>query len=346
MEINVKEVNDHSLIKVYNDAGMIIALSSLGAGIREVRVPDKTGDTKTVTLCPVEEEENRYGYYGKTIGRTSGRIAEARFNIDGKVAFLEKNNFSRDNLHGGRTGLHAQVFGYEIIESEDFCDVVFSYLSKDDEGGYFGQADIKVTYRIFNTVNKFAIRFDADVNEKLLLNLTNHVYWNLGGDLSEKITEEMLYINADRYGKLNERLIVEKITPVTKHMDFRKPHKIGDFIDEEDVQEFTKGYDHPFFFKTAGADKTACAAFSEKSGIRLDVRTTYPCVVLYTSNYADEHLELFRGVKGSRYLGFCLECQYHPDGIHQMSENCGLCEPDKPYHEETEYLFSIKKAVK
>ena len=326
MEISEKKISDHSVIKLYNAAGMVLTLSSLGAAIREVRIPDKNGETKTVTLCPVDEEANRYGYYGKTIGRTAGRIAGARFTIDGKVAFLEKNNRGVDNLHGGSEGFHAKVFGYSLKEEAEFTDAVFTYFSK-----------------VYENENKFVIYFGADSDEKILMNMTNHVYWNMGGDLSESVKDQILYINADRYGKLNERLIVEKVLPVTKHMDFRKPHAVGDYIEEDDVQQYTAGYDHPYFFKSAGCDKTACTLYSEKSGIKLEMRTTYPAVVLYTNNYPDERLEVFPGKKSSRYLALCLECQYHPDGVHQCPENCGILSPGKPYFEEVQYIFTVKQ---
>ncbi len=78
MNITKTQKDGYTLISVENDAGMLLRLTSLGAGIREIIVPDKNGQRQTVTLCPVDEEVYKSGYHGKTIGRTSGRINGAR----------------------------------------------------------------------------------------------------------------------------------------------------------------------------------------------------------------------------------------------------------------------------
>lgn len=340
MKITTTKINGYTLISVENDAGMTLKLTSLGAGIREILVPAQNGEKQTVTLCPLDEEIYEYGYYGKTIGRTSGRINGATFNIDGKTAVLEKNNCGEDNLHGGASGLHVQIFDYKIKETENGADVVFEYLSPDGEGGYFGKVEITVIYRICGGQNKFEIIYKGVPSEKTLLNLTNHVYLNMGGNLTENVKEQTLYLNASQVGRLNERLIVEEVIPVPKEFDFRTPHKIGDFINADSVQLYTKGYDHPFFLAESGLENLACALQSEKSGIRLEIRTTYPCVVLYADNYADSSVEVYKGRKDEKHLAACLECQYHPDGVHQSPENCGIITPEKPYSEVIQYSFS------
>ena len=166
MNITKAQKDGYTLIGVENDAGMLLRLTSLGAGIREIIVPDKNGQRRTVTLCPVDEEVYKSGYHGKTIGRTSGRINGARFTVDGNTAVLEKNNCGEDNLHGGATGLHAQSFEYEIKETENGVDVVFAYLSPHGEGGYFGEVKITVIYRIYGWQNRFDIIFEGATSQK------------------------------------------------------------------------------------------------------------------------------------------------------------------------------------
>ena len=97
--------NTFTEISVENAAGMTLVLSNCGAGIRDVFVPDRQGVRRLVTLRPADEAKMTDTSHGKTIGRTSGRIANAEFTIDGRTARLEKNNHGTDNLHGGRPGL-------------------------------------------------------------------------------------------------------------------------------------------------------------------------------------------------------------------------------------------------
>lgn len=343
MKISEKITDGYKELTVENSAGLTLRLTALGAAIREIKVPDKFGEIKTVTLCPTSDAIYRKEYYGKSIGRTAGRIQDATFTIDGKTANLQKNNKGADNLHGGVTGFHSVVFDCETVETPDYTDVVFSYASPDGEGGYFGNVKFTATYRVRENENSFRIIYDGESDTRTLLNVTNHVYLNLSGNLEESAKEHRLYINASRFGKLSERLIIEDILPVTKEMNFRKPHKIGDYVYEESVQKYTCGYDHQYFLDTESVDELACALECEKSGVKLEVRTSYPCVVLYTNSCPHPEYEVYPGKHDEQYMAACLECQYHPDGIHACPDNCGILSPEKPYHEEIDYRFGIVK---
>jgi aldose 1-epimerase len=328
-------------ITIENETGMCIRLSSLGAAIREIRVPDREGVSRTVTLAPTDEERWQHTYHGKTIGRTAGRIANASFTIGEKTARLEKNNRGTDNLHGGSHGFHTKLFAVSCKEGEGYIDVLFTHTSANGEGGYFGTVTVTVTYRVYARQNAVRIFFDGTCDEPALLNLTNHAYWNLSGDLRETVENDILFLNASRYGVPNERLIVEKIAPVPPAMDFRTPHKIGQYIGSAEAQRFTCGYDHVYFLDEAGEGEHLVARLhSDLSGISLTVKTTYPCGVLYTNNFPEENAEVFSGVRDGKYMAVCIECQYPPDGIHQTPSRCGILTPRSPYREEIEFSFS------
>ena len=314
-------------VKLINSAGMSITLCALGAGIMSITVLDRDGVAREMTR--LDDGGYANAYHGLTIGRTSGRIANAEFTLDGNTATLEKNNYGTDNLHGGKDGLHGKIFSMRLENNDKFTDVVFGYNSPDGEGGYFGNVKFEITYRVYDSENKFAIHYYAAPDRKTLVNLTNHAYFDVSGDRRELVSEQYMYLNASRYGELNERLIVQKISAVPPQFDFRTPRKIGEYLNDENVQRYTLGYDHPFFLDGRGTDKLACSLFSELSGILLEVRTTYPCVVIYGDNYGG-------------YKSVCFECQYHPDGMHQAADDCGVCSPDKPYSETTEFSFSVK----
>jgi aldose 1-epimerase len=330
-------------IAIENDAGLYIRLSSYGAAIREIRVPDRDGVSRTVTLAPTDEERWQHTYHGKTIGRTAGRIANATFTIGGRTAHLEKNNRDTDNLHGGSQGFHTKNFAVDCNRGEGYIDVSFTHTSADGEGGYFGNVTVTVTYRIYAQRNAVKILFDGTCDEATLLDLTNHVYWNLSGDLRATVEDDLLFLNASRYGVPNERLIVEQIAPVPPAMDFRTPHKIGQYIESAEAQRFTCGYDHVYFLdgeENGKRENLAAQLHSDLSGISLTIKTTYPCGVFYTNNFPEENAEIFSGVKDGKYMAACIECQYPPDGIHQSPDRCGILTPDSPYHEEIEYSFS------
>ncbi len=327
MNVLKHEFDGNKAVTLKNDAGLCVTLCALGAGIVSIKAPDRDGVAREVTRLP--ESGYATAHHGLTVGRTAGRIENATFTIDGKTAVLEKNNHGVDNLHGGATGLHKKVFDMTVVENKDDTVVTFACKSPDGEGGYFGNVDVVITYKLLNAVNELSVTFEATPDCKTLMNMTNHVYFDMSGDLREPVTEQTMFLNASRVGVLNERLIVQKIAEVPTEFDFRKPHKVGDYINAECVQRFTHGYDHPFFLDGRGLDKIACSLYSALSGIKLEVSTTYPCAVVYGDNFGG-------------YKSICFECQYHPDGIHACPDDCGICTPEKPYKEIMSYRFSIE----
>lgn len=338
------QLNQNQLYENYlliNQSGMQVILSNLGAGIRSIKIPDYKGEIKEVSVCPLEELYPNL-FYGKTVGRTAGRIKNAQFTIDNRTAFLERNNFGRDNLHGGRNGLHKQMFNTEIIEQQNYVDVVFKYFSPDQENGYFGNVNIKVTYRIFENENTIRIIFEGTTDIKTLLNLTNHCYFNLSGNPFHPIFDHELYLNSSYYGVLSKNLICEDIAKVNQEMDFRTPHQIGKFIKASSLHQYTNGYDHPFFLDQSGLNFLAGYLYSPTTHIKLEVRTTYPCLVLFCSDESSRPM-IKDGVDYSKISTCCLECQFHPDGIHALKERNGVFDSSCPYHEETEFKFLIER---
>lgn len=326
MKITRHKIGGCEAVTLENKHGLEVTLCALGAGIASIRFPDRAGVKRELTKL----SDNGYGvgHNGLTTGRTAGRIANATFTVGGKTAVLEKNNFGVDNLHGGSTGLHKKVFDMTLEEKDNGVDVVFSCVSPDGEGGYFGNIALDVVYTVYENENAMRLKYHATADCETLLNVTNHVYLNASGDLREPVTVQDVFINASRVGKLDERLITREIIPVTPQFDFRKAHKHGDYNADESVQRYTHGYDHPFFLDGCGEDVPACSLYSETSGIKITVSTTYPCVVVYADNF------------GGNYA-VCFECQYHPDGIHACKDDCGILSPDSPYDNSMLYKFDI-----
>ncbi|MBQ8773886.1 MAG: galactose-1-epimerase, partial [Muribaculaceae bacterium] len=93
---------DITLFTLTNAAGASVVLSSLGAGIVSVIVPDELGNLADVALG----YKNPADYIGdgpccgKVPGRYANRIACGKFNIDGVDYQLAINN-GPNALHGG-----------------------------------------------------------------------------------------------------------------------------------------------------------------------------------------------------------------------------------------------------
>ena len=57
--------------------------------------------------------------------------------------------------------------------------MTFSYISKDGEEGYPGDLIVNVTYKLSDE-NGLELDMKAMTSKPTLVNLTNHVYFNLG----------------------------------------------------------------------------------------------------------------------------------------------------------------------
>ncbi len=147
MNIQISKANspagEITLYTLTNKSGASVTLSSLGAGILAINVPDAEGRLANVALG----YKNPASYLadgpcaGKVPGRFANRIALGRFSLDGKDYTLAVNN-GPNALHGGPTG-----FMNRIWESRaDGNSVEFTYRAADGEEGYPGNLDVKATY--------------------------------------------------------------------------------------------------------------------------------------------------------------------------------------------------------
>ena len=84
------------------------------------------------------------------------------------------------------------------------------------------------------------------------------------------------------------------------------------------------------------------SAWSEKSGIQMDVLTDCPCVQFYAANFVeDEH-----GKNGHVYNkreAFCLETQVEPNAVNVENFHSPVLEAGEKYYSETVYRFSVRK---
>lgn len=259
-------------------------------------------------------------HQGATIGRVANRIAGARFTMDGKECSLPRND--GDNcLHGG------DGFDFRLWEVPEYDEehIVFSYMSYDGEEGFPSNLAVKVIYTL--TGSDLSILYVAIPDGRTPISLTNHSYFNLngfGGDvLSHKLT-----VYANQYTEVGEDLIPTGKRPLVigTPFDFRKPHTIGERIDDTDG-----GYDHnyilhPTVFKEFDGKKLGLAAKVEGDEITMEVYTDQPGVQLYTGNFLGSGADFHGGIKQVKHGAFCLETQTEPNSVNHGHGFYGLGE--------------------
>jgi aldose 1-epimerase len=272
------------------------------------------------------------------IGRYANRIGGAKFTIDGTEYKLAANN-GVNHIHGGRKNFAKVVWKGHEVREKDGVGVKMEYLSVDGEEGYPGNLSVGVTY-ILTNANELELRYEATTDKPTIVNLTNHAYWNLGGQGSGDVYGHELKLAAAKYTVFGPGLIptgeIAKVkgTP----LDFTKPTAIGARIGEVD-----RGYDHNFVLKgKAGKMKLCGTVYEPKSGRVMEVRTTEPGVQLYTGNHLSERMKGKKGVVYGRHHAFCLETQHYPDSPNKPEFPSTVLRPGKKFESVTVFKFSLR----
>ncbi len=340
-EINGKKVELYTL---KNKNGVVTQITNLGGRIVSFWAPDAKGNFEDVVLgfnTGKEYADASVAFYGAIIGRYGNRIGLGKFSIDSVEYQLTCNN-GENTLHGGPTGYFSRVWDATQIGENK---LELTYLSKDMEEGYPGNLNIKVTYELTDD-NSIKIDYTATTDKTTPVNLTNHSYFNLSGEGSSTINDNILFIDADHITPVSESLIpTGELMPVKgTPFDFTTPTAIGERIDADNQQlKYGNGYDHNFVLNKNGNEmKLAARVKDPKSGRILEVITNEPGIQFYGGNFM---ANVDKGKYGHTFNfreAFCLETQHFPDSPNHDNFPSTLLEPGQEYHSTCIYKFSAE----
>lgn len=324
-----------------NDSGASVTLSSLGAGIVSVLVPDKSGTIENVVLG----YKDAAAYIadgpcaGKIPGRFANRIARGHFTLDGKEYTLAINN-GPNALHGGPEGFMNRIWD-SSTDSDN--SVIFKYVAKDGEEGYPGNLTAKARYT-WSDNNELTLELTAGTDAPTVINLTNHVYFNLDGEGSGTVLNHEMKLNADYYLPTDETQIpTGELAPVDgTPMDFREFKTIGQDIHADfEPLKIGKGYDHCWVVRdhAKGEMKEVAELRAPLSGRELVVMTTQPGMQIYTGNWLEGCPESISGGNYHDYDGVAIECQNYPDAPNHPEFPNPVLRPGEEFNETIKFIF-------
>lgn len=313
-----------------------------GGIITDLRVPDRSGRCESVVLgydSVPEYQENAGLYLGALVGRISGRIGKAQFPFQGRTVTLPANE-GENHLHGNGEFSEA-VFSASTNLTADRAELLLRYRSPDGAEGFPGAVETCVTYTLSED-NVFTIRFDADADADTVLNLTNHTYFNLSGNLRDTVCGHTVTADVTDILELADDMIPtgRRIPVDGTPFDLRSGTRIDDAVVSSHPQTVLvgHGFDHPFVFRPDG-DRTVVLS-EPVSGRRLTLKTDYPCLVMYTGNYLD-HAESIRGIPSRKYFGVALEAQLYPDAPNHPDFPSILLRAGEHYEHTTSWTFDV-----
>ena len=326
-----------------NPNGISLTAMTYGATITELMMPDKNGKSENVILAmdSLDDYVTHRPYYGATIGRIAGRIAKGSFDLDGKRHQLIVNE-EENHLHGGPAGLDTHVWDAEIEASADEASIHFTTTDADGANGYPGTLSVTVSYTL-TAENEWKINYRATTDQPTLFNPTNHVYFNLSGDINKPILQHELQLNSAIFAELGDgnlptgALLPAEGTP----FDFRDGGKLAIAAEQSHPQtQKVAGFDHPFPLQHDDGKPDAILSDVE-SGRSVKMYTDQDCVVIFMHNGSVDKYTI-SGSPVIQYAGITLETQALPDAINQEGFGDITLRPDEVYSAETIYKFEVQ----
>lgn len=350
----IQKTNENAyLYTITNKNGASVDLSTFGATITSIKVPDKNGKLVDVTQgynSVTPYEKSPVGHAGGTIGPVANKINNGKFILNNQIYTLETNKDNgKTHCHGGSEGFDVKNWEANILDD----GIEFTYVKKDMENGYPGNVEAKVIYK-FDNDNNLHIKYQATSDKDTIINMTNHTYFNLDG--SENTKENSIYDHIVTLPNSDEITEIDNISiPTGKFLkvkdtpfDFHKPQKISDVINSENEQmKIAGGFDHNYTIKNYDGKNLKDAAIikSDKTGIELKVSTNLPGFQFYSANHLGKKTQP-DGKSGTRYekrSALCIEPQFYPNAINTKEfKEKGILKKGEQYNREIVYSFSAK----
>jgi aldose 1-epimerase len=382
-----------SLYSLTNRHQMTVKITNYGGVVQSIWVPDRSGALKDVALgfSSLSDYVNDFTqgatqtpwplaggsgdtYFGAIIGRYANRIANHAFTMtcsgcsnNGVPYTLDANN-GNNTLHGGYLGWNTKVWNATPVSGPGYVGLKLSALMPAGEGclatlspgctGFPAAVQATVTYELTND-NALKILYNA-VNESsteaTVINLTNHTYFNLGGEGSGTVYDQLLSINANQYQPVDTNLIPTNFASVAgTAYDFRSMKPIGQDIRRADLPDggtqpfkqlvIAHGYDNNWVLNHSGHAPDAVAK-DTKTGIMLSTYTDQPGIQFYSGNFLVGDLT---GTSGQTYRqsdGFTLETQHYPDAPNHIGDPAWpsvVLNPSAAFNSSTTYSFGVTR---
>jgi aldose 1-epimerase len=342
------ETPDHRKVDLYtltNANGMSVSLSTHGAVIQSLRVPDRNGamadivrgfDSLAGYLVPANS------HIGAVIGRYADEIKGAKFTLAGVAYHLNANTPGGNTLHGGLAGFDKKVW-QAVAHDGASPSLTLRYTSPDGEEHFPGTLRVTVTYTL-EADNALRLDYRATTDKPTVLNLTNHSYFNLKGQAQGDISDTLLTVNSDTVNLADrDHLVTGASEPVKgTAFDFTHPTPIGLHIHDTGDPQMTSGpgYDQNFILRgKPGTLRLAARVEEPHSGRVMEVFTTQQTMQLYTANNA---APLKGGKGGATYVqhgAYCLETQHYADAPNHPEFPSTELKPGGTFHEVTVFRF-------
>ena len=307
--------------------GLQARVLSHGAALQDLRLE---GHPSPLVLGFTELRNylDHSAHHGAIAGPVINRIAEGTAVIEGTTYRFDRNDHSRQTLHGGSAGFG--TLHWQIADTAS-DSVTLSLRMPDGHMGFPGPIEANCRYSLGARADGGAllsIDLRATSVATSLLNMGHHSYFCL--DDKADIRTHILRIDADHYLPTDKTdLATGDILPVAgTDFDFNKERAISGT------------YDNNFCVAEARrAPQSVARLTSPYSGIAMEVITSEPGMQLYTGHKLGAPVNGLRGVVDGPYAGVCLEPQMWPNAPSQPNFPSILLRPGETCHQISQFCF-------
>ncbi|MGH2888410.1 MAG: aldose epimerase family protein [Solirubrobacteraceae bacterium] len=350
--------------------GMTVHITNYGGVVQSIWVPGRTGQPADVALgFPklsdyVNDVQNQPWpaaggsgdtYFGGAIGRYANRIADHSFTLNGTTYQLVGNNGPNNvnTLHGGPDAWNTAVWSAQTRQDRGAVSLVLTHVDPDGYNGFPGQVTVTLTYTLTRH-NALRENWSATTTKPTVINVTSHIYFNLAGEGSGSVDNQLLQINSNTFQPTNAvQIPTGQFVPVAgTPFDFRHLHPIGQNILRADLPwggqlTVAHGYDFNWVLNgSAGRMKEAALAVDPASGREVTAYTTEPGLQVYTGNFLVGDLVGTSGHIYRQTSAFTLETQHYPDSPHHIGQAnwpSVVLNPGQTFHSTTVYQFGVTR---
>lgn len=258
---------------------------------------------------PEQYKSHNSPFFGETVGRVANRLAGAELrSLNGRTYALDANN-GPNSLHGGPVGWGKrdwegprpvglrEIPGVEGLRGGE--SVEFRLRSEDGDQGFPGAVEARIVYTTGTQTDGegrevlvLGMDYEAELVggdgvEETAVNMTNHSYFNLSGDMGGTVAGTTVTLPTDKHLPVDD-VAIPTGGPAPFRFDTSKPFVLGPA--EPDVDHCFTLADDP---SSVPVDTRArplrlnLSARHEGTGIHLEVLSTEPAFQFYTGGFID-----------------------------------------------------------
>lgn len=312
-----------------NSNGIEAVFSCYGATLTSLLLPVSEAEKLDVVLGFTEIEEYEASFrlpsppfLGAVVGLHAGRLKNGTYKDGDHQVQLEKNLNGKHHIHGGSQNLSKQFW---TLISENNHSLTYELHVNE------GKTKVEAGYSLDDD-NTLRVSLTATTEENVLVNLTQHSYFNLCGHKGD-VTDLKMKVNASRILETDGDLI-----PTGSYINTK-----GGPLDFSEFKNCPSEIDLSFVLD---GQTPAAILENEQNGWSMKVETNQPSVHIFIGG---AHCLPLLGKQDTPYhktSGICFEAQNFPDSPNHPGFRNGILKPGQVYRNDIAFSFINKIRTK